>query len=106
MALKLRWFSVEPRCRSAGGPNQGSGIERDLESWVQAAEQKALLRALQDGGSENFAIGSEDFGNSFRCSEAVGAKSVIDVSNICYLCAICSVLYDTHCRDYIYRSGK
>jgi hypothetical protein len=61
MALKLRWFSVEPRRRSAYGPNQGSGTERDLESWVQAAEQKALLRVLQDGGSENFAIGLEDF---------------------------------------------
>jgi SpoVK/Ycf46/Vps4 family AAA+-type ATPase len=35
---------------------------RDLEGWVQAAEQKALLRALQDGGPENFAIGLEDFG--------------------------------------------
>ena len=34
---------------------------RDLEGWVQAAEQKALLRVLQDGGSENFAIGLEDF---------------------------------------------
>lgn len=34
---------------------------RDLEGWVQAAEQKALLRALQDGGPENFAIGLEDF---------------------------------------------
>jgi hypothetical protein len=66
MALKLRWFSVEPRRRSAGGPNQGSGIERDLESWVQAAEQKALLRALRDGGPENFAIGLEDFGGQFQ----------------------------------------
>jgi len=35
---------------------------RDLEGWVQAAEQKALLRALRDGGPENFAIGLEDFG--------------------------------------------
>jgi len=34
---------------------------RDLEGWVQAAEQKALLRALRDGGPENFAIGLEDF---------------------------------------------
>jgi len=39
---------------------------RDLEGWVQAAEQKALLRALQDGGPENFAIGLEDFGEQFR----------------------------------------
>ena len=66
MALKLRWFSVERRRRFAGGPNQGSGIERDLESWVQAAEQKALLRALQDGGPENFAIGLEDFWGWFQ----------------------------------------
>jgi len=39
---------------------------RDLEGWVQAAEQKALLRALQDGGPENFAIGLEDFGEQFQ----------------------------------------
>jgi len=38
---------------------------RDLEGWVQAAEQKALLRALRDGGPENFAIGLEDFGGQF-----------------------------------------
>ena len=38
---------------------------RDLEGWVQAAEQKALLRALQDGGPENFAIGLDDFGEQF-----------------------------------------
>jgi SpoVK/Ycf46/Vps4 family AAA+-type ATPase len=38
---------------------------RDLEGWVQGAEQKALLRALQDGGPENFAIGLEDFGEQF-----------------------------------------
>jgi len=35
---------------------------RDLEGWVQAAEQKALLRALRDGGLDTFAIGLEDFG--------------------------------------------
>ena len=39
---------------------------RDLESWVQAAEQKALLRALRDRGPENFAIGLEDFGGPFQ----------------------------------------
>jgi SpoVK/Ycf46/Vps4 family AAA+-type ATPase len=39
---------------------------RDLEGWVQAAEQTALLRALQDGGPENFAIGLEDFGWQFQ----------------------------------------
>jgi SpoVK/Ycf46/Vps4 family AAA+-type ATPase len=39
---------------------------RDLEGWVQAAEQKALLRALQDGGPENFAIRMEDFGGQFQ----------------------------------------
>jgi SpoVK/Ycf46/Vps4 family AAA+-type ATPase len=39
---------------------------RDLESWVQAAEQKALLRALRDGGPENFAIGLGDFGGQFQ----------------------------------------
>jgi len=39
---------------------------RDLEGWVQAAEQTALLRALQDGGPENFAIGLEDFGGQFQ----------------------------------------
>jgi len=41
---------------------------RDLEGWVQAAEQKALLRALRDGGTENFAIGLEDFGGQFQGS--------------------------------------
>jgi transitional endoplasmic reticulum ATPase len=35
---------------------------RDLEGWVQSAEQKALLRAMRDGGPENFAIWLEDFG--------------------------------------------
>jgi len=39
---------------------------RDLEGWVQTAEQKALLRALRDGGPENFAIGLEDFGGQFQ----------------------------------------
>jgi AAA+ superfamily predicted ATPase len=39
---------------------------RDLEGWVQAAEQKALLRAMQDGGPENFAIALEDFGGQFQ----------------------------------------
>jgi AAA+ superfamily predicted ATPase len=39
---------------------------RDLQSWVQAAEQKALLRALRDGGPENFAIGLDDFGGQFQ----------------------------------------
>jgi len=39
---------------------------RDLEGWVQAAEQKALLRALQDGGPENFEIRIEDFGEQFQ----------------------------------------
>jgi SpoVK/Ycf46/Vps4 family AAA+-type ATPase len=39
---------------------------RDLEGWVQAAEQKALLRALQDGGPENFSIGLADFGGQFQ----------------------------------------
>jgi len=39
---------------------------RDLEGWVQAAEQKALLRALRDGGPENFAIGLEDFWGWFQ----------------------------------------
>jgi SpoVK/Ycf46/Vps4 family AAA+-type ATPase len=39
---------------------------RDLEGWVQAAEQKALLRALRDGGPENFAIGLQDFGERFQ----------------------------------------
>jgi AAA+ superfamily predicted ATPase len=39
---------------------------RDLEGWVQAAEQKALLRALRDGDPENFAIGLEDFGGQFQ----------------------------------------
>jgi len=39
---------------------------RDLEGWVQAAEQKALLRALKDGGPENFAIGLDDFGGQFH----------------------------------------
>jgi SpoVK/Ycf46/Vps4 family AAA+-type ATPase len=39
---------------------------RDLEGWVQAAEQKALLRALRDGGPENFAIALDDFGGQFQ----------------------------------------
>jgi SpoVK/Ycf46/Vps4 family AAA+-type ATPase len=39
---------------------------RDLEGWVQAAEQKALLRAMRDGGPENFAIVLEDFGGQFQ----------------------------------------
>jgi SpoVK/Ycf46/Vps4 family AAA+-type ATPase len=39
---------------------------RDLEGWVHAAEQKALLRALRDGGLENFAIGLEDFLGQFQ----------------------------------------
>jgi len=39
---------------------------RDLEAWVQAAEQKALLRALQDGGPENFEIRTEDFDKQFQ----------------------------------------
>jgi SpoVK/Ycf46/Vps4 family AAA+-type ATPase len=39
---------------------------RDLEGWVQTAEQKALLRALRDGGPENFAIALEDFGGQFQ----------------------------------------
>ena len=39
---------------------------RDLESWVQTAEQKALLRVLRDGGPENFAIRLEDFGEQFQ----------------------------------------
>jgi SpoVK/Ycf46/Vps4 family AAA+-type ATPase len=39
---------------------------RDLEGWVQAAEQKALLRALRDGGPDNFAIGLEDFRGQFQ----------------------------------------
>jgi transitional endoplasmic reticulum ATPase len=39
---------------------------RDLEGWVQAAEQKALLRALRDGGPDNFVIGLEDFGEQFQ----------------------------------------
>ena len=39
---------------------------RDLEGWVQAAEQKALLRALRDGGPENFTIGLEDFDDQLQ----------------------------------------
>jgi SpoVK/Ycf46/Vps4 family AAA+-type ATPase len=39
---------------------------RDLEGWVQTAEQKALLRALRDGGPENFTIRLEDFGGQFQ----------------------------------------
>jgi SpoVK/Ycf46/Vps4 family AAA+-type ATPase len=39
---------------------------RDLEGWVQAAEQKALLRALRDGGPDSFAIALEDFGEQFQ----------------------------------------
>ncbi|HEY1255035.1 MAG TPA: hypothetical protein VGF01_09670 [Terracidiphilus sp.] len=39
---------------------------RDLEGWVQAAEQKALVRALRDGGPENFVIALEDFEGQFQ----------------------------------------
>jgi SpoVK/Ycf46/Vps4 family AAA+-type ATPase len=39
---------------------------RDLEGWVQAAEQKALLRAMRDGGPENFTIGLEYFGEQLQ----------------------------------------
>jgi SpoVK/Ycf46/Vps4 family AAA+-type ATPase len=37
---------------------------RDLESWVQAAEQKALMRALREGGPDRYAILLDDFDNS------------------------------------------
>ena len=40
--------------------------ECGLDSRTLAAEQKALLRVLQDGGPENFAIGLEDFGEQFQ----------------------------------------
>jgi len=50
----------------AGHPKGRALSGRDLEGWVQAAEQKALLRALQDGGPENFEIRIEDFGEQFQ----------------------------------------
>lgn len=33
----------------------------DLETWVQSAERKALLRALQNGGPEHYSISLDDF---------------------------------------------
>ena len=34
---------------------------RDLEGWVAGAEQKALLRAIHDGGPDHYVINIEDF---------------------------------------------
>ena len=60
-------FPLEAGAVLLAGQTKGRALSgRDLEGWVQAAEQKALLRALQDGGPENFEIRIEDFGEQFQ----------------------------------------
>ena len=34
---------------------------REIENWVQAAQQRALLRALKNGGPDHYSITSYDF---------------------------------------------
>jgi SpoVK/Ycf46/Vps4 family AAA+-type ATPase len=60
-------FPLEAGAVLLAGQTKGRALSgRDLEGWVQATEQKALLRALQDGGPENFEIRIEDFGEHFK----------------------------------------
>jgi SpoVK/Ycf46/Vps4 family AAA+-type ATPase len=39
---------------------------RDLGSWVRSAEQKALMRAVRNGGPETFVIGLDDFNDQLH----------------------------------------
>jgi hypothetical protein len=39
---------------------------RDLGSWVRSAEQRALMRAMRDGGPEHYSIGLDDFDEQFQ----------------------------------------
>jgi transitional endoplasmic reticulum ATPase len=42
--------------------SQGKELSgRDLKSWVAAAEQRALLRAIEEGGPEKYVITLDDF---------------------------------------------
>jgi SpoVK/Ycf46/Vps4 family AAA+-type ATPase len=42
--------------------SEGRGFgSRELENWVQLAEQNALMRAAKDGGPERYSIALEDF---------------------------------------------
>jgi SpoVK/Ycf46/Vps4 family AAA+-type ATPase len=45
--------------------SEGKGLSgRDLRNWIGAAEQSALLRALEDGGPEHYAITLDDFSSA------------------------------------------
>jgi SpoVK/Ycf46/Vps4 family AAA+-type ATPase len=39
---------------------------RDLGNWVRSAEQKALIRAVRNGGPETFVIGLDDFNEQLQ----------------------------------------
>lgn len=40
----------------------GKGLSgRDLQNWIGAAEQNALLRAMEEGGPERYVITLDDF---------------------------------------------
>ncbi len=39
---------------------------RDLGSWARSAEQRALVRAIRDGGPEHYSIGLDDFDEQFQ----------------------------------------
>ncbi len=55
-------FTLEDTCETlAAACAQKSWSGRDLRSWVERAEQRAVHRAMQDGGPDHFQIRIADF---------------------------------------------
>jgi len=72
-------FPLDDTCEllaSACARKSWSG--RDLRSWVERAERRAVQRAIQNGGPEHFQITQDDFlelDNSTRCQYVDRFKS-------------------------------
>lgn len=74
-------FVLEEACETlAIACDQGHCSGRDLRSWVERAEQRAVRRAIQDGGPSHFRLQMADFMYVLDGMTAVGPTPPNDIS--------------------------
>lgn len=62
LAAKKIGFSLNDGAFLLAQLTDGKGLDStELESWLKAAEKRALLRAISNGGPEHYEIGLDDF---------------------------------------------
>jgi SpoVK/Ycf46/Vps4 family AAA+-type ATPase len=55
-------FSLDDGALLLAELSEGKSLDsRDIDNWVQAAQQRALLRAVKNGGPEHYSITLDDF---------------------------------------------